>query len=75
MEKLSQRDQKNYCNKTTERYNKNMNEDTAEYMKTLEEQVKAQALLITKLQAELIVFQKRAAKYEAELNKFKLEEE
>jgi len=51
------------------------NENLAQYMKTLEEQVKAQALLITKLQAELITFKQRAIKFETELNAQKLKEE
>lgn len=41
-----------------------MEEQAVQYMKTLEEQVKAQALLITKLQAELITFKQRAIKFE-----------
>jgi len=51
------------------------NEELGQYLRTLEEQVKAQALLITKLQSEVIVFKKRADKFETEINTQKKEEE
>ncbi len=51
------------------------NEELGQYLRTLEEQVKAQALLITKLQSEVIVFKKRAEKFESLLNTEKKEEE
>jgi len=50
-------------------------EELAQYLRTLEEQVKAQALLITKLQSELIVYKNRAEKFETELKTQKKEEE
>jgi hypothetical protein len=52
-----------------------MNEELTQYMKTLEEQVKAQALLITKLQSELITYKQRAIKFETELTALKQKEE
>ena len=52
-----------------------MSEELTQYMKTLEEQVKAQALLITKLQSELITYKQRAIKFETELTELKQKEE
>ena len=52
-----------------------MDESLTQYMKTLEEQVKAQALLITKLQAELITYKQRAIKFETENTALKQKEE
>jgi hypothetical protein len=52
-----------------------MDEALTQYMKTLEEQVKAQALLITKLQSELITYKQRAIKFETEVTALKQKEE
>ena len=52
-----------------------MTPSAGQYMKTLEEQVKAQALLITKLQSELTLAKNEMIKYKTQLEGIHAEEQ